>query len=473
MKDNKKIAVEVLEKVGGKENIINCFHCVTRLRFELKDKSLINKTEIESIEGVIALKIQGDQYQVVIGQNVGEVYAELCKVAGFQMKEAVEENLDVKEPLTLKGIGNKIIQAIVNSIIPTLPILIGAGMFKVIAMLLLYFGVVEATNSTYLVFKEVGESGFYFLPIFVGMSAAKHFKTSVPLATMICAFLVSPAFIAGMSGKTMSHVFGIPISVTAYKQTVLPAILIVWALSYVYKFWKRIIPKIISTVFVPTMTLVIMIPIAICVLGPLGAILGNYMAAFLMWIYNTFGWFGVGVMGALRPLLIFTGMHTALIPFAITSLTELGYESFFGVTGMGYVFASAAACLAVGLKSKNLNTKSSAIACASTAFIGGITEPSLYGVLMKFRKPLIAVMIANFASGAYFGITHTYIYEMPGSTGVFGIPVLIGPTGANLINGLIALAISMILAFILTWVFGFEDTMEESGLERKVPNVNI
>ena len=127
---------------------------------------------------------------------------------------------------------------------------------------------------------------------------------------------------------------------------------------------------------------------------------------------------------------------------------------------MGYVFGSAAACLAVGLKSKNVNTKSSALTCAATAFIGGVTEPSLYGVLMKFKRPLIAVMIGNAVSGAYFGIMHTYVYQLPGSTGVFGIPSLIGPTGANMVNGLIGLAISMAVSFALTWILGFKEIDE-------------
>lgn len=458
MNDNKKIAVEVLEQVGGKENITNVFHCITRLRFELKDKSLVDKEKIEKISGVIALKIQGEQYQVVIGQNVSAVYNELCKYTGFQTKEEINENPDGKNKITLKGIGNGIIKSIVNSIIPALPILIGAGMFKVIALLLLQFHVVDAANSTYLVIFNVGEAGFYFLPIFVGINAAKHFKTSVPLATMVCAFLILPAFSAGLADGTIQTIFGIPITAASYKSTVLPAIMIVWVFSYIYKMWNKIIPQVLSTVFVPTLTLLIMIPIAICVVGPLGTILGDYIAAFLMWVYNTFGWFGMGIMGALRPLLIFTGMHTALIPFAITSLSNLGYETFFMVSGMGYVFASGGACLAVGFKAKNVETKSSAIACATTAFIGGITEPSLYGVLMKFKKPLVAVMIANFVGSAYFGFTNTYVYAMPGSTGIFGLPALIGPTNANLINGVIALVISTILGFVITFVLGFKET---------------
>lgn len=461
MNKNREIAQAILEHVGGKNNIAKCFHCITRLRLELKDRSLVDEKAIEGISGVIALKIQGEQYQVVIGQNVGNVYREFCSLAGIEMESALEENLDEKKPLTLKGVGNGIIQSVVNSVIPALPILIGAGMFKVIAMLLIQLGIVDNGNSTYLILSGIGECGFYFLPIFVGINAAKHFKTSTQLAAMVCAFLLLPAFTAGMADGSISTVFGLPITKASYSSTVLPAILIVWILSYVNKFLEKYIPNILKTVLVPTLTLLIMVPVAICVLGPLGAILGTYMAAALMWIYNTLGFVGMALMGALRPLLIFTGMHTALLPFAIQSLTESGYEPFFTVTGMGYVFGSAAACFAVGLKSKNINTRSSAFTCAVTAFVGGVTEPSLYGVLMKFKRPLIAVMIGNAVAGAYFGITHTYVYQMAGSTGIFGIPVLVGPTAANMVNGLIGLAISMAVSFILTWVLGFEEAEEK------------
>lgn len=192
MNKNQAIARAVLEKIGGKDNIIRCFHCVTRLRLELKDRSLVDEAGINGIDGVVTLKIQGEQYQVVIGQNVGLVYQEFCKIAGLEAEAAIEEKLDVKKEISLKSIGNGIVQSVVNSVIPALPILIGAGMFKVIAMLLLQFGVLDSANSTYLVLYNIGESGFYFLPIFIGINAAKHFKTSVPLAAMICSFLLLP-----------------------------------------------------------------------------------------------------------------------------------------------------------------------------------------------------------------------------------------------------------------------------------------
>lgn len=457
MDKNQAIAQAVLEKVGGKDNIIRCFHCVTRLRLELKDRSLVDEAGINAVNGVVTLKIQGDQYQVVIGQNVGLVYKEFCKIAGLEAESAIEENLDVKKEISLKSIGNGIVQSVANSIIPVLPILIGAGMFKVIAMLLNQFGILPNTSSTYLVLYNIGECGFYFLPIFVSINAAKHFKTNVALAAMTCSFLLLPAFTAGLTDGTINSVFGLPVTKAGYSSTVLPAILIVWILSYVNKFFEEYIPNVLKTVLVPTLTLLIMVPASICILGPLGAILGTYMAAFLMWVYNTLGFVGMALMAALRPLLIFTGMHTALTPFGIQTLTESGYEPFLIVTGIGYVFGSAAACLAVGLKSKNIETKSSAMTCAATAFVGGVTEPSLYGVLMKLKRPLIAVMIGNAVAGGYFGITKTYAYQMPGSRGIFGLPALIGPTGTNLINGLIGLALSMVISFVLTWILGFEE----------------
>ncbi len=461
MNKNQEIAKAVLENVGGKDNITKCFHCITRLRLEVKDRSLMDQKAIEAINGVIALKIQGEQYQVVIGQNVGEVYREFCKLAGLEQEAAIDENLDEKkEKITLKGIGNGIMKAVVNSIIPALPILIGAGMVKTIALLLTQFGIVSDTNSTYLVLYNIGECGFYFLPVYISINAAKHFKTSQALSVMTCAFLLLPAFSNGLADGTISNVFGVPITSTTYSSTVLPPILIVWVLSYVNRFFEKYIPKVMKAVLVPTLTLLIMIPLAICVLGPLGAILGVYIANFLVAFCDALGFVGVAIMAALHPLLVFTGMHTALTPFSLQFLTETGHMPPFSLVGTGYVFGSAASCLAVSLKAKSLDIRSSAMSCATTAFIGGITEPALYGVLFRFKRPLIAVMIGNAVAGAYLGITNTYRYQFPGSNGIFGIPSLVGPTEANLINALIAIVISMIIAFVLTWILGFKEEKE-------------
>lgn len=417
----------------------------------------MKKEEIEAIPGVITLKVQGEQFQIVIGQNVAKVYREFCDLSGISMNDVIPENLDNNTKMSLKGIGNGIVQAVVNSMVPALPILIGAGMVKVIAMLLLQFQILDAANSTYLMLQAIGDTGFYFLPIYVGLNASKHFKTSVPLSVMVCALLLLPAFTAGLADGTITNIFGIPITKAAYANGVLPSILIVWILSYVHKFFTRYVPQILSTVLVPTLTLLVMAPLAICALGPLGAILGTYLADGLMWIYTTFGFVGLAIMGALRPLLIFTGMHTALIPFALASFAENGYETFFFITGIGYVFGSAASCFAVSLKAKKMDTKATAMSCATTALVGGITEPALYGVLMKLKRPLIATMIGNAVASAYFGITKTFIYAMPGSTGLFVLPTLVGPDSMNFVNGIIGLVITMVISFILTWILGFKE----------------
>ena len=463
MNDNQRMASEILERIGGMENVSNVMHCVTRLRFTLKDQSLADTKAVEAVKGVVGVKVQNGQYQVIIGQKVGDVYAETLKLGNFEggsVEEKPAASDKEKQGFQLKKVGAAMIDGIVSSIVPALPILIGGGMFKVIAMLLLKGGMMQPDNSTYLILLNIGEASFYFLPVFIGINAAKKFHASISMSALVCAFLLLPAFANGVADGTINTVFGLPITKANYPSTVLPSIMIVWVLAKVEAALKKVIPEILRTVLLPTLTLLIMVPVAITAIGPLGVILGNYMAAGLMFVYNKFGFIGMGIMGALRPLLIFTGMHTSLMPFAIGTLSETGYEPFFLVTGMGYVFGSGFACLAVALKCKAAENKASAFTCAITALLGGVTEPSLYGILMKYKRPLIAVICGGFASGCYFGLTHTYAYAMVGSTGIFGIPALIGPTSANLVNGLIALAISCAVSFVITLVLGFDENAE-------------
>ena len=274
---------------------------------------------------------------------------------------------------------------------------------------------------------------------------------------LVCAFMIYPPFTSGLADGTLTTVFGMPITQATYTSSVLPAILVTWVLSYVDKYVNKFIPKILSTSFAPLVTLLIMTPLAITVLGPSGVIVGNYMSAALMWIYDTFGFVGMAVMGALRPLLVFTGMHSLFKPIWLNSFMTLCYETFFLVNGLSYSFAAVGACYAVALKAKKKEIKTSAITCGTTGLIGGITEPALYGILFKYKKPLIAVMIASGIASAYMGLTNTFCYAMPGSVGIFMLPCFIGPESSNFINAIIGACISVVVAFVITYRLGIDE----------------
>ncbi|MCR5526235.1 MAG: glucose PTS transporter subunit IIA [Lachnospiraceae bacterium] len=463
MSNYSEMAKEILQKAGGKENIKNAMHCMTRLRLRINDEAKVDVEGIKKIAGVIDVKIAGGQYQVIIGQAVGKVYSEFI---GLGVSAADDNAEEVHEKLTLKSIGNGIINAVIGSTIPILSAMIGGGMLKVVAMLIKQIAPSMANDPTLSLITMLGDSVFFFMPVLIGAAAAKHFKTSLPLALALTSFLINPDFIAGLADGSISHIFGLPVTAASYKSSVLPAILTVFVLSKVEKAVKKYVPEVLSTVLVPLITMFVMLPLMIVALAPLGDLIGSYMALVLMFLYDKFGFIGMGVMGALRPLLIFTGMHHALSPIALNFITTQGYDPFFFNTGMTYVIGSGAACFAVFLRAKDTAAKSNALTCSTTAFLGGITEPSLYGVLFRYKRPLAAVMIANFAAGAYMGLTKTYFYTMPGSTGLFGVPALVGPTPANFINGLIALVISAATAFVLTFIFGIKEEAP-SGSEKK------
>jgi len=466
MGDYAKIAKDVLDKAGGKENVKSAMHCMTRLRLRINDESKFDVEAMKKVSGVIDVKVVGTQYQVIIGQTVDKVYKEFIALGVSAEDSDEQDSEEVKEKLSLKSIGTGIVNAVIGSTIPVLAAMIGGGMLKVIAMLIQQINPALATNETITLIKMLGDSVFYFMPVIVACAASKHFKTSLPIAVALTSFLICPDFVAGLADGSVTSIIGLPVTAAKYSSTVLPAILTVFVLSKVEKLFKKIIPEVLSTVLVPTLTMLVMLPLMIVALAPIGDCIGTYMAKVLMFMYDHLGFVGMGIMGALRPLLIFTGMHHALSPIALNFITTQGYDPFFFNTGITYVIGSGAACLAVFFRAKDKAVKSNAFTCSTTAILGGITEPSLYGVLFRYKRPLIAVMLGNFVAAAYMGLTHTYMYVMPGSTGAFGLPSFVGPTATNLINGLIAVALSAATAFTATMILGIKE--ESSEKEEKI-----
>jgi PTS system beta-glucosides-specific IIC component len=455
MNKNEQIANIVLEKIGGKNNISYLTHCVTRLRFNLKDQSLADNKEIEKISGVVGCQVQNGQLQVIIGQTVGDVYDAVCKLADIKKEEAIQENLD---PGTKKKISfSAILDGITGSLAPNIPLLIGGGMIKVLVLLLSMAKILSPTSQTYTILSFVGDAAFYFLPVFIGATAAKKFNTSVPLGMLFGAILIHPTFVSLVTaGKPLSFI-GLPVTLASYSSTVFPIIMIVWIMSYVERFFSKISPISIKSLFVPLMVILVMLPVALCAVGPLGVLLGNYVSKAIIYLYNTAGFLGVATMSALFPLLVLTGMHTTMMPYLVTMMTTVGHEPLVLIAGFIVNLSQGAACAAVAIRAKNKDLKSTAVTCAITAIVGGVTEPALFGVNLKLRRPLYAVMAGGFIGGLYAGITKVYGYSFPGSMGLFGLASFIGPQGSNLINAVISMVIGMVATFIITLILGFKE----------------
>lgn len=435
------------ELIGGKENVQFFTHCVTRLRFVLKDRNIVQFDEIKKLSGVMGAQWSGDQLQIIIGQSVGDAYDMLTDKMGLQKQEAVEENLDgEKKKFSL----NSLFDFISGCLTPTIPVLIGCGFLKIITMVMTMAGV-SADNGTFQVLSFAGDAGFYFLPVLLGFFAARKTGANPALGALLGAILIHPAFIAAVGAGTPLNIYGLPIYPGSYTSSVIPVLLSVAVMAPIEKFVAKHSPEVVRSITEPLITLLIVLPLSLCLLAPLGSFIGTYIANAIVWLYETFGFVGVAVFTALCPLLVLTGMHSAMVPYMLQSFTSLGWEPIL-LTGMIISnINQGAACLAVSLKSKNKEIKSLASGCAATAVLGGVTEPGMFGINLKYKTPLYGAMIGSAVGGAIAGIGKAVAYAVTASAGIFALPIYL-PGGTSNVAWMVAgIVVGFITAFVATW----------------------
>jgi PTS system beta-glucosides-specific IIC component len=458
MADNAKIAEDVLAAVGGKENVNSALHCMTRLRFTLKDESVVNDDTVKNIPGVLGVAKTGGQYQVIIGTNVPEVYDEVVKL-GVAAGGEVDENLDAdvaKKKLTPKEIGNNILNYLSGSVVPLIPVLIAGGLFKTLSAILgpTLLGIVPADSQFITLCDIVYDAAFYFIPIIAGFAAAKKLGANPFLGAFMGAILIDPKFIQlGTDGVAFS-VYGIPAPTLTYGQTLIPVLLSVAAMAPIQKFFDKHLPDSIRTVFAPFLTFVVMMPIALCLLAPLGNYVGTAIAAFFEWLSNTpFGWLAVTLIAATWPMLVLTGMHVGLAAIALAQFAQVGSDSVVLMAATVQAFTASGVGLAAWLRFKDPEKKNLALGYFITQFIGGVGEPLLYGIFLRYKRPWLGTLAGGAAAGLYAAITHVVFYTP--TSGLFSPLAFAGADQANFVNGIIATVIGMVVAFIVTWFFGF------------------
>ena len=458
MADNAKIAEDVLAAVGGKENVNSALHCMTRLRFTLKDESVVNDDTVKNIPGVLGVAKTGGQYQVIIGTNVPEVYDEVVKL-GVAAGGEVDENLDADvaaKKLTPKEIGNNILNYLSGSVVPLIPVLIAGGLFKTLSAIFgpTLLGVVPADSQFITLCDIVYDAAFYFIPIIAGFAAAKKLGANPFLGAFMGAILIDPKFIQlGTDGVAFS-VYGIPAPTLAYGQTLIPVLLSVAAMAPIKKFFDKHLPDSIRTVFAPFLTFVVLMPIALCLLAPLGNYVGTGIAAFFEWLSNTpFGWLAVTLIAATWPMLVLTGMHVGLAAIALAQFAQVGSDSVVLMAATVQAFTASGVGLAAWLRFKDPEKKSLALGYFITQFIGGVGEPLLYGIFLRYKRPWLGTLAGGAAAGLYAAITQVVFYTP--TSGLFSPLAFAGGSQANFVNGIIATVIGMVVAFIVTWFFGF------------------
>lgn len=452
------LANSVVSLVGEKENIASFTHCVTRLRFNVKDKSLVKVTEIEKIEGVVGCQWSGEQLQIIIGQAVGDVYQLICSKTGLEKNVGVNENMDA--PKKKLGISS-LFESIAGCMIPLLPMLIGVGMMKIVIIILNTIGLLSADSVTYLFLNFVTDAGFYFLPVFAGMTAAKKFGANQGLGMLLGAMLIHPSFVANVTGGNALSLFGLPVYAGSYANTIFPVIMSVYVMAKLEKVITKFIPVVLRSIAVPVVTLSIMIPLMFCLIAPAGAFIGTYLAIGIQWMNDVVGPLGIAILAAIFPFLVLTGMHTALIPYGLQAYSTLGYMPNAICTLISNINQGAATA-AVGFKTKDKNLKATAFSCTATAVLAGVTEPAMFGVNLRYKKPMIGVVIGSFCGGLFAGISQVHAYSFGATSGLFAFPGYMGAQGiSNVIFAIISVAIGFVVTFVITYILFKDEVVAE------------
>ncbi|GKU26519.1 beta-glucoside-specific PTS transporter subunit IIABC [Clostridium folliculivorans] len=450
-----EFAKDILEKIGGISNVKSVTNCATRLRFKLKN---IKKVDIEGIntnKEIMGAVNKGGQFQIIVGTDVARICNEIRKIGNFA-EEDMSEDKEIRSP------GTAILDTISGVFTPILPAITGAGMLKAVLALFTAFNILSKSSETYYVLNFIGDAGFYFLPIFLAYTSAIKFKCNPFLAMSLGAVLLHPDFSALVqAGKNVSFL-GIPITLSKYSSSVIPIILIVWVMSYIEKIADRISPKAIKFFTKPLLVLLVSAPLALIVIGPLGTLIGDLLSTVINYSNAKAGWLVLTLLSGTMPLLVMTGMHYSVVPIAMEAINKFGFESLIVPAMLSSNIAQGGAALAVAIKTKNKELKQLASSSGITA-VFGITEPAMYGVNLRYKRPFVAVLIGGACGGFYAAVTGLKSYTLA-SPGLAAIPIFLG-TRANFINAIIVCIISFVVAFVLTWILGFEEIQKQEKVK--------
>ncbi|MCD5121119.1 PTS glucose transporter subunit IIA [Enterococcus faecalis] len=446
------IAKEILKDVGGKDNIVDVTHCYTRLRFVLRDTKQANKEALLQTEGVISVIESGGQYQVVLGNKVAHVYNALEPLLAQQLttKTSTKEK---------NSLGNRILNTVAAIFTPVVPAIAASGMLKGI----LAIAVMVANNfyqvdlkplNTYIILSAASDALFYFMPVILGYSAAKVFKTNEYIAMVIGATLCYPTIVSLMTEKSAVTLFGLHVTKANYVSTVIPIILAIFMLAYVQRFLEKVIPEVLKIIMVPTLSLLLMIPATLLLFGPIGIYLGDGVNWLYYYIMNLSPILLGGFIGGIWCVLVIFGAHRGLVPIGINDVARTGRQNLLAFAGAAN-FSQAGAAFGVFVRTKNKDLKAVAASATVTALFG-ITEPAIYGANLRLKKPMIYAVASGAAGGALMGWGGSYGTAFA-NQGLLTIPVYAEAGTKAFICYLLGCGIAFFGAFLLTIFLGFND----------------
>ncbi|WP_102706342.1 beta-glucoside-specific PTS transporter subunit IIABC [Terribacillus saccharophilus] len=470
-----QLAKDIIEQVGGRENVNSVVHCITRLRFKLKDENKANTEALKNMDDVVTVLKSGGQYQVVIGNHVPDVYKAVAHVGGFTGNEQASQDGD-KDTNPF----NKFIDIISSIFTPVLGVLAATGMIKGFNAMFLAFGVFKEESGTYQILNAVGDSLFYFFPIFLGYTAMRKFGGSHFIGMAIGAALVYPTLSGLTTGDPLYTLFsgtlfespvhitflGMPVILMTYSSSVIPIILATFFAAKVERGFAKVVPSVIKTFVVPFLTLLVVVPLTFLIIGPIATWAGQLIGQATLSIYDLSPIIAGLFLGAFWQIFVIFGLHWGLVPISINNLAVYGGDPVLALV-FAASFAQIGAVLAVWIRIKQKKLKTLSIP-AFISGIFGVTEPAIYGITLPLKRPFIISCIGGALGGAVLGITKTTGY-MTGGLGIFQIPTFIGPNGFDLgfWGSFISIGVAFASAFVLTMLFGFTkennkpDTVQE------------
>ncbi len=468
-----KLCKDIIKNVGGKDNIISVTHCVTRLRFKLKNEEIAKTDTIKNMDGVMEVIQTGGQYQVVIGTHVGDVYNELMEIGHFSNNESIEKNEEQEG-----GILSKFLILMSGIFQPILSVLMASGMIKALLKLLVLVGWMSDQSGTYTILSTLGDALFYFFPIAVGWSSAKKFGLKDIYGITLGACLTYPSIVALSSGKALYTLFsgtlfeasvfteflGIPVILpgAGYASSVIPIILIVYFCSKVYKLLDKSLPSMIRSFFVPFLTLLVTLPIGLIVIGPVAMLLQNILGAAINWIIGINTGLAGLVIGSLWSILVMFGLHMPIIMMFNVNISTYGFDVINPLIFSG-ALASMGAVLGIIIRTKSVKERNIAVPAFFSSFFG-VNEPALYGVLIPRKKVMISCFLSAGIGSMIAGLCGAKLYAF-GASGPLGLPCFINPNGIDM--GFIGLCIGAVVSFILALVCALTigDKKDENAIQ--------
>ena len=437
--DIKKSSAQIVQYVGGVDNVQSLTHCATRLRFVLKDESRVDMDHLGSVEGVLTAQNKGGQIQVVIGAKVEAFYKEIVSANKIEAGGEVDDN-GTPLPKKKQNPINAVAETIASMFTPILPALVGCGMIQCVLNIASNLGL-DSSSGTYTILNMMGQLIFYFLPFMLAITAADKFKTNRAMAMLLAGGYIY--FTVNYADVSLDFL-GIPLRTVTYTSTVIPIILSVFVLKYVYDFINRIIPEMLQVILVPMLVLFIMIPLELALLGPIGAYIGTYLAEAIAWLFSASGLIAGALLGFFRPILVMFGMHYSIMPIQVQQVAETGMTAML-CSALCANIAQSGAALGVAIRTRSKTMRTAALSACVTAFFG-ITEPAIYGVTLRYKKPFFCACAAAAITSGSLGLLGGYANAIA-LPGALAIPVF------NCNAGFIWIPLMVVASFVLAAVF--------------------